>query len=101
MRVKNMGTNDEYIRRKDVAEMLESAAIISNGEYSGYCTEDVNLDSIPTANVALVRRGEWLPPVIGKYGCLCSACHAQADNDSNYCPNCGAIMDGGEGNGAR
>ena len=42
-----------------------------------------------------VRHGRWLPPVVGKSGCTCSQCFSQVDNDFNYCPNCGAKMDGG------
>ena len=32
-----------YIERAAVEEMLENAQLISDGEYCGYCTEDVNL----------------------------------------------------------
>ncbi len=46
----------EYIERAAVEEILENAQIISNGEYCGYCTEDVRLNSIPTADVAEVVR---------------------------------------------
>lgn len=28
-----------------------------------------------------------------QYGYLCSRCNLQADNDFDYCPNCGAKMD--------
>lgn len=48
----------EYIERKAVKKMLENAQIISNGEYSGYCTEDINIDDIPAADVAPVVYGE-------------------------------------------
>lgn len=43
----------EYIERKAVVEMLENAQIISDGYYGycGYCTEDVNIDAIPAADV--------------------------------------------------
>lgn len=40
--------------------------------------------------------GRWMPPVVGKYGCLCSVCKKQSDNSFDYCPNCGAKMDLGE-----
>lgn len=46
----------EYIKRAAVETMLENAQIITDGEYCGYCTEDVNLGSIPTADVAEVVR---------------------------------------------
>ena len=46
----------EYIERAAVETMPENAQIISNGEYSGYCTEDINLYSIPIADgVEVVR----------------------------------------------
>ena len=46
----------EYIERAAVEEMLENAQTISDGEYCGYCTEDVNLNSIPAADVVEVVR---------------------------------------------
>lgn len=47
----------EYIERAAVEKMLEDAQLISDGEYCGYCTEDVSLNSIPAADVAEVRHG--------------------------------------------
>lgn len=49
-------TPDEYISRKVVMEMLENAQIISDGENCGYCTEDIDISSIPAADVAPVVR---------------------------------------------
>lgn len=37
----------EYIEKAAVENMLETAQLISDGEYCGYCTEDVSLNSIP------------------------------------------------------
>ena len=47
----------KYIERKAVVEMLENAQIISDGYYGycGYCTEDVNIDAIPAADVVEVE----------------------------------------------
>lgn len=90
----------EYLDKEVVQEMLENAQIISNGEYYGYCTEDVRLNSIPAANVAEVRHGRWIlerEPDGTPYCFHCSVC----DNDfhhigimtaTDYCPNCGALM---------
>ena len=39
----------DYIEREAVEIMLENAQIVSDGEYSGYCTEDVNWGKIPAA----------------------------------------------------
>lgn len=91
----------EYIKRAAVETMLENAQIITDGEYCGYCTEDVRLNSIPAANVAEVRHGRWIlerEPDGTPYCFHCSVC----DNDfhhigimtaTDYCPNCGARMD--------
>ena len=43
-----------YIEQDAVEKMLEDAQLISDGEFCGYCTEDVNLDSIPAADVVEV-----------------------------------------------
>ena len=41
----------EYIEKAEVEEMLENAQTISDGEYCGYCTEDVNLNAFHAADV--------------------------------------------------
>ena len=82
-----------------------------NGEW-----RDDNGDAI---EISLVRHGWWifgkdLPYSWGqipknKYHLYCSECLEQAFNrsedndpdfdvDTSYCPNCGATMDGGDGN---
>ena len=93
----------EYIERAAIEKMFEDAQIISNGEYSGYCTEDINLYSIPTADVAEVRHGRWIfDHMTGEwsYYSHCSECNHQeffANEDTEkrhkYCLNCGARMD--------
>lgn len=96
---------NDFISREAVWEMLEKAHIISNGEYSGYCTEDIFIDDIPSADVQPVKRGRWFPR--GGNWC-CSACNRKTllTLESNiggckeygtvktdYCPNCGAKME--------
>ena len=74
---------------------LENAQLISDGEYCGYCTEDVNLGSIPAADVAEVRHGRWIDDGV------CSECGFDAmyykgipaQVYTDYCPSCGARMD--------
>lgn len=64
------------------------------------------IEAVPAADVAPVRHGRWLH---GKssflrifrvkksgLGVFCSTCHKHADNMYDYCPNCGAKMDGEE-----
>ena len=59
--------------------------------------EDV--DAIPAADVAPVRHGRWIEKEKYTFGimCDCSLCENRIlDNGHpwNYCPNCGAKMDG-------
>ena len=58
------------------------------------------IEKIPSANVAPVVHGRWIMHD-DEFGltCECSACHIETMGDGNYCPNCGAKMDGGAGNG--
>lgn len=94
----------EYIERAAVAKMLEDAQLISDGEYCGYCTEDVSLNSIPAADVAEVRHGRWIPEAresVSKRNRLieyrvysCSICgRSNGRVKKRYCPNCGSRMD--------
>ena len=69
-----------------------------------YDTPDINLScekfeaaiiKIPAADVAPVRHGRWIDAreYCGDY--MCSNCEAlYGTNKFNYCPNCGAKMDG-------
>ena len=68
----------------------------SLGLYDG-CEYDTKLiDEIPAADVAPVVHGRWIMHD-DEFGltCECSACHIETMGDGNYCPNCGAKMDGG------
>ena len=66
------------------------------------------IKAIPAADVAPVRHGRWvLLDECYNEGVYCSACHkkvyktcyANQKIKSKFCPNCGAIMDGGAENG--
>ena len=89
----------EYIEREAVEEILENAQIISNGEYCGYCTEDVRLNSIPAADVAEVRHGKIIETIKdGKMNRVFSCCGHDFTELTcwympKYCPNCGARVD--------
>lgn len=95
----------KYIKREAVKEMLENAQICSEGEYSGYYTEDVKIDDIPVENVVPVVYGVWnikqgnYITGGGKALWCCSNCGYVAGvlftrPKYNYCPNCGANMGG-------
>lgn len=89
----------KYIEKAKVEEMLEDAQLISDGEYCGYCTEDVNLNSISVDDVVEVRHGRWSPVAFGigicttKYRCSICKQYENVDRPYKYCPNCGARMD--------
>ena len=44
-----------------------------------------------------VKHGKWIEYPISDGMNQCSVCGILRFGDSNYCPNCGAKMDGGEG----
>ena len=67
----------EYIEREAVEKMLEDAQVISDGEYTGYCIEDVSISSIPTADVVEVVR--------------CKDCKWY-ESRKNYAPYCNNVM---------
>lgn len=91
----------EYIEREALLKNLNRFA------QDNYCVtiNDVIMN-LPAADVAEVVHGRWMleREPDGKTYCFhCSACdsgfsHISIYNvgDWNYCPNCGAKMDGGE-----
>ena len=93
----------EYIEREKLNDMLEDFCV----NESFY---DV-LQTIPAADVAPVRHGHWKkgkgnerPTENGfvhddRYICDCCGwgCCCETKLDFSFCPNCGAKMDGGEG----
>lgn len=99
----------EYISRKaaiayirEQSEECQKAFEEFGGESGIYADayNDLAEDfySIPAADVAPVVHGRW---VFGGDGCvICSECNEEESNNNhrNYCPNCGAKMDGGDSN---
>ncbi len=55
------------------------------------------LDEVPAADVRPVARGKWKKRRFSElaFGYECSVCHTTWDAPTNFCPNCGANMDGG------
>lgn len=84
----------EYIEREPLLKLLEVE------ERYGYLdASDIN--SIPAADVVEVVHGRWEPHPAYKGFDRCSACcncviaDDWADGEKwNFCPNCGARMDG-------
>lgn len=101
----------DYIRRdtaielmkKEAAEMSESFEELGgeSGIYADAYEDAANmLQDMAAADVAEVVYGRWIPteyPFMNE--CEdCSSCGYRTlyGNGYNYCPNCGARMDGGE-----
>lgn len=67
----------------------------------------IDIEHAPVVDAVPVRRGYWIRHdyadlVDGYYvpNYECSVCHAWKQDDSDYCPDCGAKMDGkGSDNG--
>lgn len=106
----------EYIEREAISEKIRKY-YYKNPPNSSYGEGfDRGLDraqrailDAPAADVAPVVHGRWI--YIGKYGEYeCSVCHgidtdcsdyysSHVVTEQDYCPNCGARMDGGSENG--
>ena len=125
---KKVRTMAEYIEREAISEEIRKYYYKNPPNFSYGEGFDRGLDraqrailNAPAADVATVRHGRWifgkdLPYSWGqipknKYHLYCSECLEQAFNrsedndpdfdvDTSYCPNCGAKMDGGDGNSA-
>ena len=81
----------EYIERELAIKAL------SRGEgCENVCRRAI--ERILAADVAPVRHGRWVHHIAGGKqisACWCSVCNVEHETEQNYCPNCGAIMDGG------
>ena len=99
---------DEYIKRKEIRKAYEKLArSYMHGEpYIADWKFDEMIEELPTADVAPVRHGVW----IRRKSChtqtgfidKCSVCQNMLVHlgcKTNYCPNCGAKMDGDDVNG--
>ena len=95
---------DEYIKREEAIKIAESykpqngSSFCRNRGIADYIAEDISM--IPYADVAPVRHGRWIEQdryTFGvMYGCSIWSTRILDNGHSwNYCPNCGAKMDGG------
>ena len=105
----------DYIEREATIKLLQSLGSRDYRREKGTIQEAIKMLSFPeytpSADVAPVRHGRWLhteePLGWEDVDCMeCSACHDSwiIEEDYcfddmplwNYCPSCGAKMDGGE-----
>ena len=102
----------EYIERGTLMRRIKEIHCAECDSYHGVrcraCWVDDTLDYIdsePAADVAPVRHGRWVEKEKYTFGIMydCSLCENRIlDNGHpwNYCPNCGAKMDGGDSDAA-
>lgn len=104
---------NEYISREDVLHILMDET--SDGLLLTFAELEEMVSALPAADVAPMRRGQWdgesdgyaedengeMVPVVDVWYCSeCGHCIDEGIDDEallpNYCPNCGAKMDGKE-----
>ena len=112
----------EYIEREAISEEIRKYYYKNPPNFSYGEGFDRGLDraqrailDAPAADVAPVRHGRWISLTeCANEGVYCSICKKKVWKSdyawcskksrnklqSNYCPNCGAKMDGGDGNSA-
>ena len=102
----------EYIEREAAVNALTSIAVQVSDSKVRTVAKCINaVELLPAADVAPVRHGEWILGHVepgyftpgGNRPWICSKCGqvvswSLARPEYNYCPNCGAKMDGGENN---
>ena len=67
------------------------------GETNDDYVEKCDIDNMPTVDAVPVVHGRWIPFHSRISGDIqyCSACEIGFVAKSDYCPHCGAMMDGG------
>ncbi len=85
---------EDYVKRSDVHKVFQPKyAPAINRTFAAM------IDSVPAADVVEVRHGRWLPVDDNMDAFDCSECEAMVSKRMNYCPSCGAKMDGGQDDG--
>lgn len=87
----------EYIERGALYEALTAAAVNDKFKSLGTWAKAICvLHDLPAADVALVVHGRWLcVDTDTEQFLLCNRCKKKEYWESDYCPSCGAKMDGG------
>lgn len=98
---------DKYISRQETISVLDYMLAKSNdiGETAALIMVKTHIKQIPAADVRLVRRGNWKH--VAGMNSKCSECERyfpvqefeSRPFDINFCPHCGARMNGGAENG--
>lgn len=103
---------NKYVNIEVAKEYLRHDSFSNPYFRSQACQQAMDvLDTVPAADVVEVRHGRWIDKTwtteydwscYNHHAVICSVCNKQFDyvinEKSNYCPNCGAKMDGGQDN---
>ena len=89
---------DEYIRKQDAVDLVNKISNLDPKAKGGICVSLANLEK---ADVVPVVHAYWIPQK-ENYGfkevlMRCSVCGylvSRLTGNANFCPNCGAKMDG-------
>ena len=90
----------EYIEREAAIKIAECYGLTRGstiGRHSGIADAiSAQIEALPAADVAPVVHGRWIPFHSTHAGDIqyCSACDIGCTWKPDYCPNCGARMDG-------
>ena len=82
-----------------MAEYIEREALMKYADTQpGGLISNKSIQFFQAANVAPVRHGRWVTHSDRSDSLICSVCNCGFDmwkhDPHNYCPNCGADMDG-------
>ena len=91
----------EYIDKNELLDQMSTKLTPQNYEWArAYTLARILIKDAPSADVAPVVHGEWIPIVSyfhgkpdGRY--YCSECRRVVNKYERHCPACGALMDGG------
>ena len=95
-----MATEKRLIDANPLIEHLVKCKTECKGIFGSVCVAiKCFVEQMPTVDAVEVVHGRWIPCTNGGYHC--SVCDKRFGFvfDNNYCPNCGAKMDGGNGDG--
>lgn len=77
----------DYIKREKALEIVKR----TSGDYAAAWSEIAHAE---TEDVSPVVHGKWIKDIPIGYRCSVVFCQCLTVNKTNYCPNCGARMDG-------
>ena len=87
------------MRLIDADALAKNGWVLERHGVSNTLIGRMSIADVPTIEAEPVKHGRWIEHIdhemLTGYD-ECSVCHFGTIGQSNYCPNCGAKMDGGE-----